>query len=326
MKYNYTNAKLTLNDKAILADSADISFGASLNNVFKADRKNSYDFAPEDGVNGTINLSYTLTGKDPLKDYVYKEIGSISGNFGGLYFSSGYLRNYSLSFIPNTPIQVKASIDFFEGLNGTFTPTFEKAGTFLSLSVADVSLTGCSIGNLDDIESINYSFTADLEPQYIIGEKKPRKIVFKDRKASVDIRSSVISGRMPVEGIDGQVKVTFAHPSRPNYTESIEVNGRITDRSIQASARSSISNFLNITQGHVNKAPIISGIGFTAPLRGGNIVNISGKNFTYIENVLFCINGETTPRAPSQNFAIRSDVLIQAVLPNQTSKGLIEVV
>jgi hypothetical protein len=326
MQFSSRNSKLTLNNDQIVANSASFSLDASLNPLYRENRKSSVEFSPFDGVRGSLNVSYSLTGSDPLRESVFQETGLISGNFGGLYFPSGYLQSYGLDFKPNSPITVNANIVFFDGLSGHFSPVFEKSTPHKTLEVGDISITGCSIGNLDEIQSLSYNFNASVEPQYIIGETRPRKVTFRDRSITLNLESSNITGFLPAHGVNGSVGVTLLHPDLSSFSDILEVDGRIVSRSIDASTSSVVSNSLTIRQDRSNRIPMISGIHYVPPLRGGQILTISGKYFSNVESVLFCINGEHTPRAPALRVIRRSDIKLLVTTPSNISNGLIEVI
>ena len=114
MIYNYKNANILLNGRGIFADRILISERSENDPDYLMGQRHSFDYAPANGIGGTLNVSYYLTGQDFLKDFTTNETGQISGNFGGLYFRSGYLTNYSFSAQPNRPVLINASIDFFD--------------------------------------------------------------------------------------------------------------------------------------------------------------------------------------------------------------------
>ena len=128
MYLNYKNSKITIADydpaqgpagsdpKEFLAQTVSLDLSASASPSYLAEKRYTRTFAPEDGINGTLSLTYSLTGVDPLKDYIINDSGNaskyrtLSGNFGGLNFSSGYLTSYDASFSPNQPVSASASI------------------------------------------------------------------------------------------------------------------------------------------------------------------------------------------------------------------------
>lgn len=322
MQYTFRNAELRFNDKSILADSVNFSLNAPIEGVFREGEKNSYDFAPVNGNDNSLSISFLLTGSCVLKDYIDLETGSISGYFGGLYFQSGYLTSYSFNANPNQPISVNANLKFFEPLTGNFVPSENTATDYKILNIADVSVTGTSLGSLDDIDSVSYSFNQNIVPQYIIGETKPRKILFESKEISMNINGAHITGNLPPQGIWADYQITLQHPEISSLSEVYFVNGKIMNRSIETSAGNEIKTSLTIKQNYTKKRPIITSIS-RSTIYAGQQLNIYGRNLLNVEKVLFCINGETIPRKEAA-FTIGSDTAIRVVAPAGVSRGPIE--
>src|SRR4051812_8608613 len=118
MIYSFKDLPVYFNGDFFAANEADISVENQLNPLYLAQNKHASSYAPQGGINGSLRVNYFLTGQDPLKDFFSNELGSISGNLGGLYFNSGYLRSYSFTANPNAPVYVSAEILFYEQLKG----------------------------------------------------------------------------------------------------------------------------------------------------------------------------------------------------------------
>lgn len=322
MQYSFKNAEFKINDKAIIADSVSFNMSAPIEGTFKEFEKNSYEYHAANGNDNLLSMSYLLTGSDPLKSYIDLETGSISGYFGGMYFQSGYLSNYSFNATPNQPITINASIRFFEPLTGTFTPTQNSATDYKFLNISDVSVTGSSLGSLDDIDSVSYTFNQNVLPQYIIGETKPRKILFEKKEVKMDIKGVHITGNLPPQGTIADYQITLAHPQIPNLSETYFTNGKISSRSIEVQVGAEIKTSLTINQNYTKKRPTITSI-TPSTIYAGRTVVIRGVNLSNTEKVLFCVNGETTPRKEA-SFVIASDTTIRAISPKGVSRGAIE--
>ena len=152
MYLNYKNSKVTIADydpnygpngadpKEFLVTDLEISLNANATPSYEIGSRYSTTFSPDNGVNGSLNISYPITGEDHLLDFITNDSGSLShyrtlsGNFGGLNFSSGYLQNYNLSVTPNNIISANASIVFFGALS-----YIGNAPNFMVKSIAEQS-------------------------------------------------------------------------------------------------------------------------------------------------------------------------------------------
>lgn len=320
MQYTFKNSEVKINGKAVLAESVSFALNSQIQNVFRDGNPNSYEFAPVNGVDNSMQISYFLTGSDPLKTYM--ETGNISGYFGGLYFQSGYLTNYSFNANPNDIILVNSTIKFFEPLTGTFSPTYNTATDYKILNIADISVTGVSLGSLDDIDSVSYSYVSNVIPQYVIGETKPRKVLVENKEITMQINGVHITGNLPPEGILASYQLTLSHPEISSLSEQYFVDGKITNRSIQTQINGEIKTSLSIKQSYVKKRPTISSV-FPTDAYAGRTINIVGTNLLNTEKVLFCTNGESIPRLEAA-FTKGNDRLLRAVVPQGASRGIIE--
>jgi len=322
MQYSFKNAELKINDKSIVAEEVNFSLSAPIQGVFREGEKDSYEFAPQNGNENVMSVTYLMTGTDPLKTYISAETGIISGNFGGLYFESGYLTSYNFDAAPNFPISVNASIKFFEPLTGTFTPTYNQSTDYKILNINDVTVTGASIGPLDDIDSVSYSFTQNVIPQYVIGESKPKKTLIESKEISMNVKGAHITGVLPPQGLPAHYEITFAHPQISNLTGNYFVNGYISDRTINTRTNSEIKTSFTIKQNYTKKRPRIRSVRATS-IYAGQVINITGNDMLNVEKVLFCINGESVPRKEAEFYYI-SNTAIGVIVPKGASTGAIE--
>lgn len=322
MQYTFKNAEVKINGNAILAESVNFALNSQIDNIFREGNPNSYEFSPTNGVDNSMSLNYYLTGVDSLREYIHLESGYISGYFGGLYFQSGYLTNYGFTANPNNPIVVNSTIKFFEPLTGSFTSTNNSATDYKILNIADVTVTGSSLGSLDDIDSVSYNFTSNVTPQYIIGETKPRKVLIEDKEITMQINGVNITGNLPAEGVWADYQITLAHPEISSLSEQYFVNGKIANRSIQTQANGEIKTSLTIKQSYTKKRPYITSVSPTE-MYVGRTINVAGKNLLNTEKVLFCTNGESIPRLEA-SFTKGSDNLLRVVVPQGASRGILE--
>ena len=218
MLYSANNAKLKINNEDILASNAELSLGASLSaNYLMRDRHTS-TFTSSDGIGGTLNFSFYLTGKDFIKTFVtgqgeipQNESQKISGNFGGLNFDSGYLTSYSVNFSPNSPASASASIAFFSDLKGEFSSTSSAPPADVDiLNLSNAAVTSVGIGTTTEVNNFiagTYNYNASVAPVYLMNETKPSSVSFGEKTISANFEIDNPTGSLPFAGSDAQIEV-----------------------------------------------------------------------------------------------------------------------
>lgn len=294
MFYNYKNFGVFLNGQQLLAIDAQISETASINETaVGADVISVNEYAPAAPVEGLLRFSYYLTGRDTLKAYIEQDNRAITGNFGGIYFSSGYLVSYGINGEANKPVIVDAQIKFFEPLKGTFAapsePTSFNEASILNFS--DVTITNPSFSEetISNITNFTYNFELEANPVYYaatgLGQKiEPAYISFGERRISSTITSDSLITNLPASGVTAGVTINFKHPSQPSLDESVMISGKIFQKNINAGLNDAVSSTYSIVQ-HYSLQPQITSF---SPSSGGpnTIVTILGENLDKVTRVL----------------------------------------
>ena len=197
--YNYNNTSVILGsgneNHHFAVDSVGISLQNNLTPLSLIPDKSSFDYKSTQGLNGSLDLTYYLTGQDFLANFIENERNFISGNFAGLTFSSGYLTSYGFNVQHYGSIRISANINFYGGLEGTFTPTHETSVVTGArpLNYVNTTLTGVSgelpASNelLQKAESVDYSFSSEITPVYVVGQQLPREVRFNQKTTNVSI-------------------------------------------------------------------------------------------------------------------------------------------
>ena len=216
MLYSANNAKLKINNEDILASNAELSLGASLSaNYLMRDRHTS-TFTSSDGIGGTLNFSFYLTGKDFIKTFVtgqgeipQNESQKISGNFGGLNFDSGYLTSYSVNFSPNSPASASASIAFFSDLKGEFSSTSSAPPSDVDVLNFSNATISSELGEniVNNFIAGTYNYNASVAPVYLMNETKPSSVSFGEKTISANFEIDNPTGSLPFTGSDAQIEV-----------------------------------------------------------------------------------------------------------------------
>jgi hypothetical protein len=319
MFYSYKNSNVRINGRDLQFTDASINIRGDQEPVYSIPNRNSTEFVPNDGIGGSLKLTYYLTGNDILKPFITNESSGISGNFGGLFFSGGYLKNYSLNCTPNNPVQVNAELVFFDELKGVFAPTYQTVSNFHCLNYADASLTlttGNSIGDITNATRIAFNYNVEIVPVYAVGDILPERIFFGKKEITAEVECDNLSGNLLVSGNRAGIKINFAHPSLPNLSESFLSNGILHTREIGASQGSLLKSVLSIRQQHTNNPPVISYFQATGGAPGGQFF-ISGQYLLSTNRVEIGSDAAT--------FIISGDDLLGVYVPEGAVNGNVKV-
>ncbi len=282
--YLYKNLNVKLNNNNIIASDVQIDTNVTLTPNHLSEERHSFNYSDSD-VASSLKLTYLLTGNDFLRDFLTNETGVISGNFGGLYFKSGYLKTYTIDGTPNNPINVGAEIVFFQPLNGTFSPVVPYNVTGHGLNFSDATLTTDAAGceSLGNILSLNYNYSTAIDPvyysedRYNLYEVRPNIVRYGAKQTVLSVVSDNMSGNFPIYGSNASVQVNFRHPYIANITDNLSVSGRIFDKNISTSSNNILKNTISIRQDYIDPVPTITNITPSTQLAGANVV-INGTN------------------------------------------------
>lgn len=285
MYSSFKNAQFLINGSGVLCQDVRFSLNTSLEPLIYSQERHSKFLNATNGIGGTVNLSYLLTGKDFLKVHIINEKSPVSGNFGGLYFTSGYLTNYTLNCSPNNAIIANAEIQFFDALTGTYAKSYDRSTGTKILNYADVLLhdpsndgRGGGIGKISGINTIQFSFNSQVDPLYLAGDQLPADVRFGKKELLAVVTTDVYSGDLPVTGKPAGIQVNFTHPELAGTVESFMVSGTLFRREIETSIKDFLKAKLYIRQSYVDDVPAISSIS-EINVYPGETITINGKGF-----------------------------------------------
>ena len=285
-------------------ETVGISLQSAIEPVYLTANKSSFDYAANKDINGSLSFTYYLTGRDPLREFMTNEKAPISGNFAGLTFKSGYLTSYRFAFENYQPVRVSANVNFYGGLEGTFTPTrlnYSEVGGSQGreyLNFYNASLTGVSGvllsndgedgGTLAPINA-EYNFSSQIDPVYVVGQVLPREIRFLRKQTSVSMGIYNPQLTQSYTGEIGELALSLK-TSGSTVVESYKVRGRLNSQNVSASVGRKITNTISLVQDSYQDSPQIVGIsGLNGGAQGAPLapIEISGVNFNNVLNVNF---------------------------------------
>ena len=313
------NPKILVNGTGVDCIDATISLNSYTDPLFLTQEKGSKFYNATNGIGGQLSLSYYFTGTDPLKVFTYYERDKISGNFGGLYFTSGYLSNYSLSCSPNSPVVANADILFFDALSGLFTNTYIRSTGTKVLNYCDASLidtsndgVGGSLGKISGISNIQFSFQSEINPLYLAGDQMPASINFGKKELMAAFTVDCYSGDLPITGKPAGIKVNFNHPELPSLSESFGVSGVLFRRELETSVGDLVRAKLYIKQAYAEAIPGITTVSNLSAAPGSSIT-IDGTNFNMTLSVYI---GHS-----AASFSITSNTQLAVTVPDDVVSG-----
>lgn len=281
--FNYNNAKLQIgastgNASPYFCESVGINLSSKIDPVYLTSDRSSFDFKSNGDIDGSLSFSYYLTGEDPLKEFMANEKSSLSGDFAGLEFKSGYLTSYSFGFENYRPVLVNAQIQFYGGVSGTFTPKPERDDNVKKqfLNFSDCQVTDYSGVVVSDsiIANASYSFTSQIDPVYIVDEILPKEVRFGTKQTSINFTSYSLANGVSFSGEKGEISINLKD-SGDNTKETYKIRGTLNTQTYDASAGSKITTKISLTQNSLDNAPKVTG--FSSQGAVGEIVSLTGS-------------------------------------------------
>lgn len=296
MFYSYRQSPIFVNGKQIFATEASLSCQNSLATTFQADERHSFSYVPGGPLQGSFKFSYYLTGNDPVKDLILEEDTPTSGTFGGITFTGGYLKSYTLNASPNNPAIVGAEISFFDQPLGTFSPTSYTASNVPVLRFSDARFSGIT-GDTTNIPSSNvaafsYNYNSDLQPVYRQQDITPYRISFKEKTITSEVVCDNLDQTITISGLAANFKLTLNNTSDSTNFETYQINGSVTQKTISVGIDQPVRQSIGIRQNFTDLPPTLtvfyplSGYPATSTEEGEGII-IYGENLDNVIDVQF---------------------------------------
>ena len=300
--YTYKNCEVKLNEQNLLVKDCSINYRSTNEPRYLANQRHSFEYSPETHIGGALRLNYLLTGVDPLKEFLTDESGRIAGNFGGLYFESGYLSSYRFSAQSAAPVEIETEIMFFDELKGDFTPVNKEASdaAFLNFSDATISYES-GIGDLNNVLQVNYEFTSAVQPVILAGETRPNQVSFGKKMVNLGVDIDTLSGDLSIYGNKAELSIGLRKPGGSHLIDSYSVQGILHQKAVSVSANEPLRTNLAIKQNFVSNPPAIHDFGVhwggdQHSFYQGDQIFISGERLDELIQVCF---GDTCVQFPS---------------------------
>lgn len=317
MFFNYKNCTFSFSGIDILASNVNMSLDTSNTPVYNEEfKKNSYSYVAEDTVDTNFSISYYLTGKDFVKEYLLgasSEQG-ISGNFCGLYFENGYITNYSIKGSPDSLAKVDVEVKVFEPLKGAFSATSPaNRPEFSPLNFSSFYLSGNLDGTPFDSNGYNFTnFSYQYQREVQKYNKEGSSAFDESGRAYLGKRSQSLSFEidnfnysLPYSGVPCSFYVSLLTGSQP--LDTLSFAGIVSSKRSSVEAQGYIRSEFSLRQDFSHFKPVITDFTPRVILPGAT-VTINGSNFINVKKIFFG-NTEATSFNPV------STSLITAVAP-----------
>jgi hypothetical protein len=317
MFFNYKNCTFSFSGIDILASNVNMSLDTSNAPVYNEEfKKNSYSYIAEDTVDTNFSISYYLTGKDFVKEYLLgasSEQG-ISGNFCGLYFENGYITNYSIKGSPDSLAKVDVEVKVFEPLKGAFSATAPiNRPEFTPLNFSSFYLSGNLDGTPFDSNGYNFTnFSYQYQREVQKYNKEGSSAFDQSGRAYLGKRSQSLSFEidnfnysLPYSGVPCSFYASLQTGSQP--LDTLSFAGIVSSKRSSVEAQGYIRSEFSLRQDFSHFKPVITDFTPRVILPGAT-VTINGSNFINVKKIFFG-NTEATSFNPV------STSLITAVAP-----------
>lgn len=296
MYYSYRQSPIFVNGKQIYATEASLSCQNSLATTFLAPNRHSFEYVPGGPLQGSFKFSYYLTGNDPVKDLILEEDTPSSGTFGGITFTGGYLKSYTLSATPNNPAVVNSEISFFDQPLGTFSPTSYTASNVPVLRFSDARFSGIAGDTTDipdsNIAAFSYNYNSNIQPIYRQQDILPYRIAFGEKTITSEVVCDNLDQGITISGLAANFRLTLNNAFDATNFETYQINGSVTQKTISVGVDQPVRQSIGIRQNFTDLPPTadlfypLSGYPATSTEEGEGII-IYGNNLDNVISVEF---------------------------------------
>lgn len=263
MYYQAKNCKVYINGQIILANDLSLSVQTQVEGAKRIGEKQIERYVGRPYAN-TLNLTYLLTGTDPIKTYVGNRKEFISGNVGGLSFKNAAVSNYSINGAPNESIIANAQIVFYENVEGNFSPTISNRLDTEILNFKNIQLQDDFVSIVTNPISFNYQASVNVIPVYKLnnltsGYNPPVRLQIDRAQSTLNFASDNLNEKIPFAGISTVATININNES-DELVNSISISGVITSSNITTSNNNLLVNQITIREDTLALKPNVTGV------------------------------------------------------------------
>lgn len=266
--YYFKNIPLLLNGNQIVPSDIQLQTEIGIIHPYRIEERNNARNIISMPRKSTMQIKYFLTGQDYLKPYLYSlENEKITGNLAGFIFTQSYISDYAVTFSPNSPIEVSATLEIYDKVSGNFTPSNPIIQTGTILRTSDIiinNLSNYTSTTINNIVQASYSYNCKLNPSYFydsgVETTQADRVSIEDRKWDLEVISDSVDFNIPLSGQQFAITISGQNPFNNQINESFSASGVIYQKQFSISNNKVHSHILRLSQNHANNFGAISGV------------------------------------------------------------------
>lgn len=321
MIYNRKSTFILIDGQHLFVNDAQLNTSVSLTPKYLEGQRNSFDYCPN-SIEGSLRLSYFITGQDILKNKLSDEAIGISGNINGIYFTSGFINSYSVDIIPNEPLKASAELVIFNTFTGDYVSENIRSPNLTALNGSDVTFTNLYTNTpIDIIYSASYNYSAEINPVFFqqtgsgLLDIFPDRVAINKKEVKLTLECDSLDTRLPIYGQLAAIRIS-AKDADGVEQEAFAVSGKINKKAYNFSQDT--RQQLDIIQHRISEVPQISSF-YPTSASALDMVTINGTNF---KNVLgIYVNNEQV-----SNYSVINPYQINFQLPESVNSGYVSLV
>lgn len=327
VNYSQNNIRLLVGGNDLFCDSAAISYSSNISPNYTISSKNSVDFKADREPRGTFNITYFLTGSDPVAARINDEKTPTSISFNSLTVASGYLNSYSLSLDPHQSIKVEATFEFYEKIGGTFATSQQSLSDRPPLNASNLTLENGALVVSDNILNLRYSYETTFNPIRVVEDNfdaagiNVQGVNSNQKKVSASFDLYDYDLTLPVSGTAESFKINLKDKNSSSV-QTYYIDGQLASKSFSADVGSTPNSSYEILQATLGgETPTVSGITPSATGVGSTIM-VSGNNLSDVDHGLIGEYECQISGSPSYNSTTEL-YEVDLVVPNEMLSGYI---
>jgi len=285
VSYTQKDVKIVVDGADLFCESAAIKYSADITPKSDVLGRSVLSFAAGGPTNGAFDISYPLTGADPISSKMNNEKTPVTLSFGGITVHSGYLDSYSFDCQAFKPVIVNATFNFYNGVSGNFVGASSSVAGADPLVVSDMSLDNGTVVTADKIRSIKYTFNSEISPRYVVQDTFnlsgviPEGVNSADKRVDASVTLYDYDMSLPATGLNESFTFNFKDKNN-NSKQSYYIDGQINSKVISSKVADVMTSDYSISQGKLG-GPQVTEITTITPTAGdpGSTILLLGEGF-----------------------------------------------
>jgi hypothetical protein len=258
----YEDVLLSVQNTPVFASSVQIGVQGSVEPVHLINGQ-LLRYCANDGLKGTININYLLTGANPS----YFNITGSTEDPVAITFNnvsvSGYISSLNLSVKPFSPVEASVSFDFF----GPFAALAQDSASYSSNSMRNAAkigyaaktvLGGVTNLGINNTMAFSYSASASRSPHYLVGYTTPFRVSKQNVVVQMTINGENIGNYLDVTGNSAYLTASiYDIYDGSTILDTFTCSGQVVGQDLSVSQGGYLNGTLNVRQEFLTGTPLI---------------------------------------------------------------------